>query len=109
MLMWTAVWLHPYASVYCGNMWRYLKGVSALSKCALPSGSAASYKPVALRAGRHDIENLCSAGRSNTVHDHGVVTVALDGRQVAQATAYEHVGFLKVFAAVRTVLRLTFD
>ena len=51
MLMCTAVWLHPYASVYCGDLWLYLKEVSALSKCALPSGSAVCYKPVALRAG----------------------------------------------------------
>ena len=52
------------------------------------------YKPVALRAGAvmiarpvppyshevafwHDIDYLCSAGKLNTVHDHGVVTVAL--------------------------------
>ena len=42
MLMCTAVWLHPYASVYCGDLWLYLKEVSALSKCALPSGSAVS-------------------------------------------------------------------
>ena len=62
------------------------------------------YKPVALRAVAvmivrsvplcsrevafwHDIEYLCGAGKLNTVHDHGVVTVALDGRQVAQAAA----------------------
>ena len=50
MLMCKAVRLHPYASVYCGDMWLFLKGVSALSKCALPSGSAVCYKPVALRA-----------------------------------------------------------
>ena len=80
MLMCTAVWLHPYASVYCGDMWLYLKEVSALSKCALPSGSAVCYKPVALRAVAvmivrsvppcshkvafwHDIEYLSCAGK----------------------------------------------